>query len=140
MGAMILGSEPVIAQARRIRKSIGGGLRQAGVLAAAAQVAVAEQFGEGGWGSESEKLRLVHRKAKEVGKIWEEKGGRLKKPVETNQVWLDLQHLEVDAEEWNSIGKDRGVLLDGPRLVLHHQINDDAIRRLGLAFDDLLQR
>lgn len=140
MGAMILGSENVIAQARRIRKSIGGGLRQAGVLAAAAQVAVEEQFGEGGWGSRSEKLRLVHKKAQEVGKLWEAKGGTLKIPVETNQVWIDLQQLGMDSEEWNKIGKHRGLLLDGPRLVLHHQIKDDAIKQLSLAFDDLLQR
>jgi threonine aldolase len=63
-GAMLLGSEALIKQARRIRKSIGGGMRQAGVLTAAAQVVVDEQLGEGEWGTKSEKLRAVHTLAK----------------------------------------------------------------------------
>jgi threonine aldolase len=66
---MLLGSEALINQARRIRKSIGGGMRQAGVLTAAAQVAVDEQFGEGERGTKSEKLRAVHTLAKRVGKV-----------------------------------------------------------------------
>ncbi|KXH69126.1 beta-eliminating lyase [Colletotrichum salicis] len=52
MGAMVLGSSELIKRLRRIRKSIGGGMRQAGVLAAAARQAVVENFGPGtrdGW-------------------------------------------------------------------------------------------
>lgn len=112
-------------------------MRQAGVLTAAAQVAVDEQFGDGEWGSKSGKLRVVHERAKRVGRMWEARGGRLQKPVQTNQVWLDLDGLGVTAEEWNNIGEYRGLLLDGPRLVLHHQITEDAIDRLDLAFADL---
>jgi threonine aldolase len=71
-------------------------------LTAAAQVAVDEQFGEGEWGTKSEKLRAVHTLAKRVGMMWERKGGRLQKPVETNQVWIDLNRLGVAAEEWRA--------------------------------------
>ncbi|KAK6000567.1 hypothetical protein QM012_003292 [Aureobasidium pullulans] len=139
MGAMILGSETLIAQARRIRKSIGGGMRQAGVLSAAAQIAVDEQFGDGEWGTSSGSLRIVHELAKSVGIMWERRGGKLKKPVETNQVWMDLTNLGVTADEWNSIGRRRGLLLDGPRLVLHHQVTEDALIRLDCAFADLIK-
>ncbi|KAG9570692.1 hypothetical protein KCU71_g5710, partial [Aureobasidium melanogenum] len=139
MGAMVLGNEASIAQARRIRKSIGGGMRQAGVLSAAAQVAVDEQFGDGEWGTNSGNLRVVHELAKRVGMMWEHKGGKLQKPVETNQVWIDLTRLGVSADEWNSIGKQRGLLLDGPRLVLHHQVTEDALSRLDCAFADLIK-
>ena len=139
MGAMLLGSEALLCQARRIRKSIGGGMRQAGVLTAAAQVAVDEQFGDGEWGSRSGKLREVHELAKRVGKMWELKGGKLQKPVETNQVWMNLDRFGVSAEEWDTIGERRGLLLDGPRLVLHHQITEDALSRLDAAFADLFQ-
>ncbi|KAI8262737.1 u4 u6 small nuclear ribonucleoprotein prp4 [Colletotrichum sp. SAR11_239] len=47
MGAMVLGSSELIRRLKRIRKSIGGGMRQAGVLAAAARQAVVENFGLG---------------------------------------------------------------------------------------------
>jgi threonine aldolase len=139
MGAMLLGSAAIITQARRIRKSIGGGMRQAGVLTAAAQIAVDEQFGEGEWGDKSGKLKIVHERAKRVGRMWEAKGGKLQKMVQTNQVWMDLDGPGVTAGEWNKIGERRGLLLDGPRLVLHHQITEDAIDRLDLAFADLVE-
>jgi threonine aldolase len=139
MGAMLLGGKQHITQARRIRKSIGGGMRQAGVLSAAARVAVEEQFGPGDRGKAA-KLRRVHEMAKDVGEMWESKGGRVAKDIETNQVWIDLQALGIKSEEWNEIGRRYGVKLDGPRLVLHHQISDEAIQKLGLAFDAVLSR
>lgn len=48
--------------------------------------------------SESGRLRAVHELAKRVRKIWELKGGMLQKPVERNQVWIDLHQVEVTAE------------------------------------------
>jgi hypothetical protein len=121
---MLLGRKELIAQARRIRKSIGGGMRQAGVLSDAARVAVEENL---------VKLRRVHDMAKNVGKMWKRRGGNVTKDVETNQVWLDLHALGIKSEEWNEIGINYGVAVDGPRLVLHHQISEEAIRLLGMA-------
>lgn len=46
VGSMVVGSEAFIARARRARKLVGGGMRQAGVLAAAGLIALAD--GEGG--------------------------------------------------------------------------------------------
>ncbi|KAF2827268.1 threonine aldolase [Ophiobolus disseminans] len=139
MGAMLLGTSGHIAQARWIRKSIGGGMRQAGVLSAAARVAVDEQFGPGGCG-QAGKLRRVHENAKKVGELWQSKGGKLTQPAETNQVWVDLEALGIEDEDWNEIGRSHGVRLDGPRIVLHHQIGDEAIQQLGRAFDTVMLR
>ena len=139
MGAMLLGNSEHIAQARWIRKSIGGGMRQAGVLSAAARVAVEEQFGSSDFG-QAGKLRRVHDNAKKVGEMWQSKGGKLTRDIETNQVWIDLQALGIEDEEWNEIGRNQGISLDGPRLVFHHQIGDEAIKQLGRAFDTVLSR
>ncbi|KAF7591884.1 hypothetical protein BBP40_000929 [Aspergillus hancockii] len=109
MGAMVLGSKPLIARLRRIRKSIGGGMRQSGPLAAAAWYAVDEQFGSGVWGSR-DKLRLVHEQAKIVGSVWETRGGKLLRPVETNIVWLDLREAGIDRDRWQQIGKKHGLV------------------------------
>jgi threonine aldolase len=139
MGAMLLGKKELIAQARRIRKSIGGGMRQAGVLSAATRVAVEDMFGTGDCGQAVE-LRRVHEMARDVGKMWESRGGRITKPVETNQVWIELHALGIKREEWNKIGRSHGINLDGPRLVLHHQVSEEAIQKLGLAFDTVFSR
>ncbi len=42
VGSLIVGSRPFIAKARRVRKSLGGGMRQAGILAAAGLIALNE--------------------------------------------------------------------------------------------------
>jgi threonine aldolase len=139
MGAMLLGKKEHIAQARWIRKSIGGGMRQAGVLTAAARVAVEEQFDSGRYG-QAIKLSRVHKIAKNVGRMWESKGGRVTKDVETNQVWIDLDALGIKREEWNEIGKSHGITLDGPRLVLHYQISEEALQKLEQAFDVAISR
>ncbi|KAL8933065.1 MAG: hypothetical protein Q9211_005982, partial [Gyalolechia sp. 1 TL-2023] len=73
IGSIIVGSSAFIARARHIRKSIGGGLRQAGVIAAPARVAVEETFLGG-------KLKASHEVAMRVGRMWEERGGKLKYP------------------------------------------------------------
>ncbi|KAL4998435.1 pyridoxal phosphate-dependent transferase [Aspergillus recurvatus] len=138
MGAMVLGSARLIAQLRRIRKSLGGAMRQSGPLAAAAQFAVMEQFGAGPWGSLG-KLRSVHSLAKQVGEMWVALGGELLREVETNQVWVDLGLAGITVDRWNELGRTHGVKLDGKRIVLHHQISGDAIAKLGLVFSEALR-
>ncbi|KAL2817608.1 pyridoxal phosphate-dependent transferase [Aspergillus granulosus] len=138
MGAMVLGSVREIAQLRRIRKSIGGAMRQSGPLAAAAQFAVFEQFGVGPWGSQP-KLRAVHILATRVGEMWTELGGKLLREVETNQVWIDLEKAGIKIGTWNELGRKHGVKLDGKRIVLHHQISAAAVAGLGNVFSEALR-
>ncbi|MCG9230338.1 low-specificity L-threonine aldolase [Vibrio diabolicus] len=55
VGSLLLGSKEYIAKARRLRKMIGGGMRQAGILAAAGKLALTEQV---------EQLKQDHTNAK----------------------------------------------------------------------------
>lgn len=138
MGAMVLGSAKFVARARRIRKSMGGGMRQAGVLSAAANVAIEETFGSGVWGRNTGgKLREVHSTARRVAEMWIKRGGRLTRRTETNIVWLDLKHSGVSKGDFNEIGDKYGVKLDGKRLVLHYQISEEALLRLTFVFDEI---
>ncbi|KAK3065211.1 hypothetical protein LTS18_005997 [Coniosporium uncinatum] len=114
MGVMLLGSSPSIAQARQIRKSIGGGMRQAGVLSAAVGTAVEEQFGHGEW-DDGGKLRAVHRMAKTVGKMWTAKGDMLMNPIETNQVWLDLNSIGIEPAQWADYAEGQANVDEGTR-------------------------
>ncbi|OHW92339.1 beta-eliminating lyase [Colletotrichum incanum] len=139
MGAMVLGSSELIKRLRRLRKSIGGGMRQAGVLVAAARQAVVENFGLGPRDSRGV-LDISRTMAKEVGRMWTRRGGLVLKPIETNMVWLDLRSCGVEISEWNEIGRQYGVKLDGKRVVLHHQISELAMKRLGAVMDEVLGR
>ncbi|KUJ08939.1 l-allo-threonine aldolase [Mollisia scopiformis] len=141
MGAMILGNAEFIARARRVRKSLGGGMRQAGVLSAAASSAVDETFGSVINGKRSgERLREVHSLTKEVARMWVRRGGRLSTRTETNIVWIDLKHVGIGSAEFNHIGQKHGVKLSGKRLVLHYNISEEALNRLGLVFDEVFTR
>ncbi|KAF6837621.1 threonine aldolase [Colletotrichum plurivorum] len=137
MGAMVLGPAELVQRLRRMRKSIGGGMRQAGVLVAAARQAVIENFGLGTTDHRGV-LAKSRALAKRVGAMWTARGGRLLKPVETNMVWLDLKGSNVEHAEWNEMGRQHGIKLDGKRVVLHHQIDEVAMKRLEGVMDALL--
>ena len=77
-------------------------------------------------------------KAKVIEKMWADRGGSFKRPVETNMVWLDLPHSGITVDEVISAGKEEGVKLMSGRIIVHHQISDEAIVRLEKVFDRLL--
>ncbi|KAL2406538.1 Aldolase vrtJ [Exophiala dermatitidis] len=137
IGSVVVGSKSYIQHARRIRKMLGGATRQAGVISAAAKVAVDEAFGKGPRG-QGGKLRDSHARARKVAKMWRDKGGKLAKPVETNMVWLDLKDVGVSIPRFVEIAAAQGLKTSGGRLVVHYQICDDAIERLGRVMDEVL--
>ncbi|KAJ4396466.1 hypothetical protein N0V93_000685 [Gnomoniopsis smithogilvyi] len=137
MGAMVLGCSDDIKRLKRIRKGIGGGMRQAGVLAAGARQAVTENFGMQAVTC-SDVLKRTHDLARTVARMWSVRGGRLLKGVETNMVWVDLKSPGIDVEKWNAKGRKYGILIDGKRIVVHHQISDTAITRLGKVMGEAL--
>ncbi|OBT66447.1 hypothetical protein VE03_04897 [Pseudogymnoascus sp. 23342-1-I1] len=131
IGSVLVGSAAVIKRARWVRKSIGGGLRQSGVVAAAARVGVEETFLGGG-------LRRGHEVARRIGGMWEREGGRLEREVETNMVWLDLGAAGVGEEEWIRVAAEKGVKVGGGRVVVHYQISEEAVGKLGEAMGEVL--
>lgn len=120
IGSIIVGSKEFVKKARWFRKSIGGGVRQAGVLAAAARVAVEETFGPGPSG-EGGKLAETHTRATRVADMWTSRGGKLAHPVQTNMVWLDLEASGLGPNDLAEIAKDQGLQLLGGRIVVHYR-------------------
>ncbi|RDL38369.1 PLP-dependent transferase [Venustampulla echinocandica] len=130
VGSILVGRKKFIKHARWVRKSIGGGLRQPGVLTAAARVAVDETFGKGPNGEDG-LLKGSHITAKKVAKVWTDKGGKLSKPTETNMVWLDLEDVGCSDEAFIANALKHGLkVFEGGRLVVHYQISDEAVNRL----------
>jgi threonine aldolase len=120
IGSILLGSTEFIKKARWFRKSIGGGTRQSGVIAAAARVAVEETFGQGPNG-EGGKLKQSHRYARKTADMWTGKGGKLASPVETNMVWFDLEAAGISPDDWTELGRQEGIQLVGNRIVTHYR-------------------
>lgn len=133
VGSIIVGDVPFVDRARHLRKMLGGGLRQAGVVTGSARVAVDETFLGG-------RLRGTHERAREVERMWDERGGRLKNGmrVETNMVWLDLEDAGVSVERFVEVGVEEGVRLLGGRVVCHYQICGEAVGTLGRVMDRVL--
>ena len=139
IGSVIVGPKDLIKQARRVRKAIGGGTRQAGIISAAARIAVEEGFGQGPRG-EGGRLRATHKRAKRVAEVWQSRGGKLAQPVETNMVWLDLGSIGYTTKDFVELAVKEGIKTAGGRLVVHYQITDDAVSRLEKVMDQALRR
>jgi threonine aldolase len=113
VGSLLAGSRRDIERARLYRKALGGGMRQAGLLAAAGAIALEQ--GPGG-------LSEDHAKAKVLAeRIMHFPGITIKPfPVQTNIVILDLAKLGCEASQFNLELKKRNVLAN--------QINSHEIR------------
>lgn len=131
MGSIIIASRPFVERARHIRKGLGGGLRQAGVLTASARISVEETF-------LGKKLDATHQRAREIATMWQAKGGKMTQATETNMVWLDLDAAGVSKEEFVEMGVKEGVRLMGGRVVVHYQVCEEAVRRLERVMDAVL--
>ncbi|KAI1369483.1 pyridoxal phosphate-dependent transferase [Xylaria arbuscula] len=136
IGSIVVGAEKYVKHARWIRKSIGGGLRQSGVVTAAARIAVDTTFGTDPNGSDG-LLKASHATAKRVEKMWTDLGGRMQHPVETNMCWLDLDSLGCSAARFQQLGQEAGLKLMGNRLITHYQIGEEAIQRLSTVFQQV---
>jgi threonine aldolase len=88
VGSLVCGSREFIARARRARKAVGGGMRQAGVLAAAGIVALTEMV---------DRLAMDHANAKRLAEGIEEMKGVSLRPetVNTNIVIFDLDGIDA---------------------------------------------
>ena len=137
VGSVLCGTKAFIDEALRIRKQLGGGMRQAGVLAAAGIVALEEMV---------DRLSEDHQKAKNLaGYLAEIPGIRLEKSSpNTNMVYIGLGSLiKQDAKAVAKGLKDQGVLVGVTgarqfRLVCHYWIRDDDLDKVAQAFKTAL--
>ena len=127
VGSVLCGSKSFIKRSRRMRKLLGGGMRQAGILAAAGIVALESMI---------ERLEQDHLRARwlaeglaEIPSIVLTKGS-----PNTNMVFFKLDpSLGIDKRRLITEMKERGVLISGSgdgeiRLVTHNDVDDLAIQ------------
>ncbi|GLT95114.1 hypothetical protein SLE2022_128160 [Rubroshorea leprosula] len=133
VGSVIVGSKSFITKARRLRKTLGGGMRQNGVLCAAALVALQENVG---------KLDEDHKKAKVLAEgLNQIKGLRVNvAAVETNIIFIDIvEGSKITGEKLCKNLGEHGVLVmpetsSRIRIVMHHQISASDVQYTLLCF------
>lgn len=120
VGSIVCGTKEFISRAHRFRKVIGGGMRQAGIIAAGALYALEHNV---------TRLKDDHRKAKhfaqEIGKL-----PFINVDLDTVQTNIVMYNTTTDAEALKSVLHEKGVWLsnEGPnkmRAVFHMDVSDE---------------
>lgn len=138
IGSMLVADREMIRECRRLRKAFGGGMRQAGVIAAPAIVALETMI---------DRLADDHRRAHRLAQSISELPGLR---VDLDSVQSNMVYVEVDggpraAHDLEQKLAASGVLTValGPRrlrLVTHCDVDDDAIERGIQGFREVLGR
>lgn len=128
VGSVLVGTQALIDEARRWRKVTGGGMRQAGILAAGALHALDHHV-----------LRLAddHARARRLAEALDGLDGVAVAASHTNMVFVDIDGARVDVLE-ACLRSARVRLSPGAggriRLVTHLDVDDDGIERVVSAF------
>jgi threonine aldolase len=125
VGSLVVGSAEKMARAHKLRKRMGGGMRQVGVLAAAGQYALRHHIA---------RLGDDHRRAARLAEALVPTGLVDARRVRTNIVPLDFTKAPIDAPAFGAAARAQGVFVSvlGPRtgrLVTHLDVDDAGIDR-----------
>jgi threonine aldolase len=139
VGSLLCGSQAFIQRAHRIRKQLGGGMRQAGILAAAGIVALENM---------PACLADDHLRARRLAQRLASIPGLVLDPGTpyTNMIFMSLSNdlHELDAQDVADRLLKKGVKVGviGPRgfrLVTHFWIDDAAVDRAAAAFSEVMR-
>lgn len=135
VGSVLTGPKDFIALARRLRKALGGGMRQVGVIAAPGIVALTEM---------TERLPEDHKRAKKLATAIAQLPGITLDPedIQTNIVIFPFDHSSYSVPAFLAALRENKVLAGntsaGIRFVTHKDINDEDIDRAITVFKKLL--
>jgi threonine aldolase len=137
VGSLILGSKDFIKRVHRFRKMVGGGMRQAGFLAAAGIYALDHHI---------DRLEEDHRKAKKMaqGLANIKNVGINPGEVETNILFFDVSRAEKTAQEVVAACREKGVRLHPTaktriRCVTHLDVSFDDIDRALMVIEGVIK-
>lgn len=126
MGSVLIGNNDLMQGAIRVRKILGGGMRQVGFAAAAGLYALDNHF---------ERLAEDHKKAKEIGEVLSKNTSIEKvEPIETNILIFELKSHVNETDFLNRLS-EKGIQIIGMgsnklRMVTHLNYSDAMHERL----------
>ena len=141
VGSLLIGNKIFIEKARRIRKALGGGMRQIGVLAAAGLVAI-EDFKSGILSSDHLKTQRLVEGIKLKQNIF-----KIRDSEHSNIIFITIssqktKDYDIFTKMICNLFKERNILVSnwGPlliRLVVHRNISDQDIEQTIIAFHEI---
>ena len=134
IGSLVAGTEEFIHEARRTRKKLGGGMRQAGLIAAPGIVALEQMVDR--LKEDHENAQLLYERLKKIPKLI------IDKP-DTNILFLVLDNLPINTMKLSEELAKRDILVYGAygtktRLVFHRMITREDTLRVTDALEDIL--
>jgi threonine aldolase len=137
VGSMLVGTRKFIARAHHLRKMLGGGMRQVGVLAAAGLISLEKM---------TRRLGQDHARAKNLYEGLKRVSGlKLDASPSSNMVYFDLgENVTLTENQIIAEMKKLGVLVDwsGPRrfrLVTHYWVDDAGVEKAVKGFREVLK-
>lgn len=128
VGSLLVGSKELIMRARRWRKMLGGGMRQAGIVAAAGLYALENNV---------DRLDQDHKNAKKLASLLSSIDGLEVSAAQTNMVFVTLP--ENPHNNLVEFMKERGISLSSGtpcRLVTHKDVSSEDMAAVADAFGD----
>ena len=136
VGSLLVGSDSLIAKARRWRKMLGGGMRQAGVIAAGINYALDNHI---------ERLKEDHSNAQWLANALAELSDNYAinvHPAQTNMVYVDLPSAEMGQQLQHFMAERQIIMPKGQklRLVTHLNAEKAALERFRQYFAEFLNQ
>jgi threonine aldolase len=136
VGSVLCGTKEFIQKARRIRKQLGGGMRQAGILAAAGIVALQTMTG---------RLTEDQLRAKKIAAGLAATGGLVLDAGSpyTNMIFVNIDDsIQLKATQLAELFKNKGVLVGIAgerrfRFVTHYWVDDAAVQNVVKAWQEI---
>ena len=134
VGSVIVGSQEFIDKALRVRKMLGGGMRQAGIIAAPGIVALETMI---------DRLADDHKNTQLLAKgLGEIDGITFPKPYPTNLLFIDISGLGIKGIEFKNALAEKNILVSSRwdtvfRLVTHYGIEKEDIEYVIETFSNL---
>jgi threonine aldolase len=137
VGSMLLGSQSLIDRARSVRKMLGGGMRQAGILAAAGLIALEKMPAR--LHEDHQNARLLADLLKEIPELDLEPN-----KVRTNILMVGISRAGFDSDKLASLLREQGVLVSllnrtSIRLVTHYDVNRAQICRAAATIKQVVE-
>ena len=123
VGSIVVGPQDIIKRARKYRKMLGGGMRQAGIIAAPGKIALTKMV---------DRLIDDHKNAKVLAGGLSKLGIKINNDVQTNMVYIDYTSIGWDNEKWikacSELGWKSRAGGRNTRLVTHYGIEEEDIK------------
>jgi threonine aldolase len=137
IGSMLVGSQKFIGRARHLRKMLGGGMRQVGIIAAAGIISLEKMVN---------RLADDHVRAKKLADGLRQVRGLVvdEGSPYSNMVYLNLaDDVKLDSKQICEKAQSTGILLDPEnprrfRLVTHYWIDDSSVEKTITTFREIL--